>query len=369
VADGRYEVVLRTFDPTGSMTSEDAQPLEVRSIQTGLSLSVEPSAFSPNGDQVRDETFLRWKADSAFAVSSWDWTVSPREGGRAVYTARGKGPLPARLYWDGRGTAGTVAPDGVYRVKLSIRDKNGNVMGDESNPVTVDTAAPVASMDLKPAFVVPAKTPVQARLRVEDAVGVVSWKVTVRDEWGRPFKTDSGTPPFPKTWVWDGTSDRGGTTVAAPGSFFSVILEAVDAAGNRGLTSQVALQVEPGAAAGGSQQMSLNLATVFFDDRSASLGEEALKELRGAVESIRPYLAKSTLKVLGYADVGETGDPIHASHARAAAVRDFLARELRIEPTSISAVGYGTRDPLSTPAGPAPPEKQRRAVVTLVTTP
>ncbi len=369
VADGRYEVVLRTFEPTGVLTSEDTQPLEVRSILAVVSLSAEPAAFSPNGDQVRDETILRWKGDPAFVVSGWDWSVSQKEGGRAVYSARGKGPLPARLAWDGRGTDGSVVPDGVYRVKLSVREQNGKILSDESNPITLDTLAPSVSTDLKPGFVAPAKTPVRALLRAEDAVGVVAWKVIVRDEWGRPFKTDSGTPPFPKTWVWDGASDRGGATAAAPGAFFSVVFEAADAAGNRGQTTQVALQMEPEIATGNSQQMSLNLATVFFDDRSASLGEEAVKELRGAVESIRPYLAKSTLRVLGYADVTETGDPILTSHARAAAVRDFLARELRVEPASISVVGYGTRDPLSTPAGPAPPEKQRRAVVTLVTTP
>ena len=93
----------------------------------------------------------------------------------------------------------------------------------------------------------------------------------------------------------------------------------------------------------------------------------ALKNLRGVIESIRPYLDKSTLAIKGYTGPDETGDLVKLSHDRAAAVRDFLAQNLPLDPQRIQAVGLGNTETLTTSSGAAPIDRQRRAVVTLTT--
>jgi len=250
---------------------------------------------------------------------------------------------------------------------LILTDRAGNERTAESGPVTVDTREPSVSISPRSLFAQLSKKPAVFTLGAEDDSGIVSWRITVADDTGRPFKVETGEGTPPAHWSWDGQGDPTGTKAAKPGAFFGITFRAVDGAGNKASTEPAALQIDPVDVDAAGQQMSLSLVTVFFDEKSPVLGPDAVQELKGAVESIRPYLNKSALEVRGYTAPGEGGDAVKLSHARAAAVRDFLVRELKLDPSMVPAVGRGDREPLSLPGGGSPEEKQRRAVVTLIT--
>jgi outer membrane protein OmpA-like peptidoglycan-associated protein len=206
------------------------------------------------------------------------------------------------------------------------------------------------------------------RVDAHDANGIAAWKVFVQDESGNPYRTDKGFGAPPSRWVWDGVGDRGGESVQ-PGNYFTLRMQVVDDAGNLTGSESVAFQAKSAATVSDAKQMSLNLTTVYFESGSSVLDDESLKNLRGAIESIRPYVDKSLLVVKGSVSSDEKGDATKLSHERAAAVRDYLAQGLKIEKSHIQAVGVGLQEPLVTSRGAAPIDHQRRAWVTLTTTP
>jgi len=367
VKDGRFEVVLRTYDPEGALGSEDLQPVEVRSAQVNLALSAEPPVFSPNRDGVKDRVTFKLSGDPGIPVAAWELEISDAASEKVVYSVRGKGKLPKRVRWDGLDRDGQSAPDAVYMALMTAEDKVGNPLKTSGVKFTLDTTAPILSFKPDHTLVSFDAKPLRADLEATDRNGIASWKVMALDEKGRAFRTATGVGEPPAVWTWNGEGDQGGATRAVPGDYFQLAFEAQDVAGNRARTGPVGLQVDQGASAG-TQQMSLNLATIFFAEGTSVIDADGLKDLRGAVESIRPYLTKSVLGIKGYTSPDESGDTVQLSHARAAAVRDFLAKELKLEPGKITAIGLSGRDPLATPAGKAPNEKQRRAVVTLYTT-
>ncbi len=77
--------------------------------------------FSPNGDGYRDRAMIRFVLGRPDVV-----TVAVVDGrGQVVRRLAAECRLPAarkvRLPWDGRTDAGDVAPEGAYRLRLSLR--------------------------------------------------------------------------------------------------------------------------------------------------------------------------------------------------------------------------------------------------------
>ena len=77
--------------------------------------------FSPNGDGVRDrnEIHLRLKQADDVTVSIVD--SGGDEVRRLVANVRAQPYRPLNLSWDGRTDAGSVAPDGGYRLRIALR--------------------------------------------------------------------------------------------------------------------------------------------------------------------------------------------------------------------------------------------------------
>jgi hypothetical protein len=130
-----------------------------------------------------------------------------------------------KLRWDGRTDAGTVAPDGAYRLRISFPDEGRTIT--PARTVRVDSQPPqVELVSLAPRRLSPDG----------DGTGDVAAIVWRSDEAARPLvlvdgevalrgrKTDAGTA----TVMWDGTQH--GTQL--PAGRYLVALAARDAAGN-----------------------------------------------------------------------------------------------------------------------------------------
>ena len=111
------------------------------------SVRVDPIHFSPNGDGVRDQLFVRWSTNAA--PESIQVFIERTLAGAVVDTLRvfGLGPRPAgpdQVVWDGRDSTGALAADGSFLVTIFQRtaqgagvDTIGNVAG-----FFLDTTAP-----------------------------------------------------------------------------------------------------------------------------------------------------------------------------------------------------------------------------------
>jgi outer membrane protein OmpA-like peptidoglycan-associated protein len=363
VRDGRYEIDLRTFDREAILATEDFLPLDVQSGLSRLNLTASSEILGPGG-----KVTFRGTIPPGAQIVRWEFEITDAFTQHSVYATRGTSRALRKLSWNGLDEAGQSAPDSDYLCLLVAQDKAGNELKSAPLTVTLDGTPPEAALKVSHPQADFSVAPVTLSMTASDTNGVASWEIRIQDEAGNPFRMESGSGSPPRVWVWDGSGDRGGET-AQPGAYFNLSLTATDGAGNRGSSQTVAVQVKGAAKPTEGKQMSLSLTTVYFIVGGADLDEDALKSLRGVIESIRPYLDKSTLTVKGYTSPDETGDPVKISHDRAAAVRDFLARSLSIDPQSIQAVGLGNADPPASSSGAVSLERRRRAVVSLTTTP
>jgi outer membrane protein OmpA-like peptidoglycan-associated protein len=366
--NGRYEAILRVYNAESYMASQDIRQVEVRTDRFHLGMTAVTKAFSPGSLKAKNRVSMQVSTDAGPRILRWEFSVVDAETQGLVYVNRGVGRPPRQMVWRGRTTKGNVAPEATYLCGLTADLKGGDTLKSDAVTVAVDRTAPTLSFGTNQPLVDFAGGSATFRVDASDANGIAAWKVSIQDESGNPYRTDKGSGAPSSRWIWDGAGDRGGESVQ-PGDYFTLRMEVVDDAGNLTGSEPVALQAKSAATVSDAKQMSLNLTTVYFEEGSSTLDEESLKNLRGAIESIRPYVDKSLLVVKGSVSPDEKGDATKLSHERAAAVRDFLAQGLKLEARRIQALGVGTQEPLVTSEGAASVVHQRRAWVTLTTTP
>ena len=106
------------LDPDASVVEQDEGNNSVRRtfvVQEADLYLTEPY-FSPNGDGVKDETTLAWRAGGPVSVTLSD------ASGRRGRTLLADGPPEGSVTWDGRDDQGILMPDGPYALTLSGAD-------------------------------------------------------------------------------------------------------------------------------------------------------------------------------------------------------------------------------------------------------
>jgi len=198
--------------------------------------------FSPNGDGRKDASdfTLRLRESDVLTADLIDTSGSPV---RRLVSARPVEPSQVlRLRWDGRTDAGSVAPDGPYRVRARLARQGRSVIVPKL--VNLDTAPPrprvvciepqqVAGPCREPNQVVGPRAPAMAI----DVRGISSRRPTrfrvLRTDDGRPRVVAGGRRSGGlRRWVWNGRS-RG--KPVAPGVYLVQVVVR-DRAGNVGRT-------------------------------------------------------------------------------------------------------------------------------------
>lgn len=102
-------------DPDGLVVEQDEGNNEERRtvVVQDADLYLTEPYFSPNGDGVKDETTLAWRATGPVAA------VVSDSRGQVVKTLVTAGPAAGSATWDGRDERGVVTWDGVYTVTLT----------------------------------------------------------------------------------------------------------------------------------------------------------------------------------------------------------------------------------------------------------
>jgi murein DD-endopeptidase MepM/ murein hydrolase activator NlpD len=133
-------------------------PVQGEPDATVSDITVEPDAFSPNGDRTSDTLSMAFTLTKAVDLQ----VVVANAYGREVRTlASGQYQAGATtLTWNGKNTAGDIVGDGLYQI--TVEATSGNDTYSESGVVAVDTAAPVISLT-KTNLVLPASARSRAR--------------------------------------------------------------------------------------------------------------------------------------------------------------------------------------------------------------
>ncbi len=198
-------------------------------------VKVTRTVISPNGDDFRDGLTLSFVGSEVL-----DWTLQVKAAdGTVVRTKTGRGQYVS-TDWGGMSDAGTVVPDGPYRMVVSATSPQGTARA-ATMEVVVDTAAPVpvecamGSQFFSPngdAFID------TARLKFKCAEPVVM-RVSVLDEAGTLLIKLVGWKSVGTTRVtvpWDGKIPVDDVLKRAPEGAYQVKLEVRDPAGNTGVT-------------------------------------------------------------------------------------------------------------------------------------
>lgn len=188
--------------------------------------------FSPNGDGVKDAAALRFDLPRGDDV-----TVSVVDGrGDEVRRLADDRRLPVggphRFSWDGRTGAGRVAPDGAYRLRVTLRRQGRSVVSPRE--VTLDTRPPAARvLSVRPARVLPGLRGPRGRVRIryQGPSDPAPWIGVYRTDGGRSRLVHSfAGPRFRQTAEWNGRV-RG--RLAPAGTYFLTVTVR-DRAGNPG---------------------------------------------------------------------------------------------------------------------------------------
>ncbi len=114
-----------------------------------VSISHEPSVFSPDGDGENDYLTLSMKGSDNTGIASWEIGIY-NESGILFKKFAGKGEPPAQLKWDGVGDNGDLVESASdYEVQFSAVDTAGNLSDNSTEKVSVDVLVIVTERGLK----------------------------------------------------------------------------------------------------------------------------------------------------------------------------------------------------------------------------
>jgi flagellar hook assembly protein FlgD len=195
--------------------------------------------FSPNGDGRRDVNRFRLEMDDGGQVAVDVVTPAGEAVRRIADNATVEPGQPLRLRWDGRSDEGARAPDGEYRVRVTLRDEGRSVTVPRIFQLDTEPPHPrvrrIAQGGTPSAGAAQIVGPDPAGTRID--VGGVSKRYATRV---RIYRTD-GTPgrvadlqivPGGRSVEWDGRIEA---RVAPPGTYL-VQVTTRDVAGNVGST-------------------------------------------------------------------------------------------------------------------------------------
>ncbi len=238
--DESYSYRLSATDLAGNKGEAVSRPFRLDTGTTEVILTVQPPAFSPNGDGVQESVALTPVVKSASGIASYNLQVKDASGA-TVRTLAGTGSLPARFTWNGLADSGVRCADGSYTATLETVSNNGGAARTVSQPFSIDTVAPQVSVSTPYLLFSPDG---------DGAKDTVSFSVDSSSEerWVARIETDRGSlvqeivfEGKAQSFQWDGTNDSG--NLVEDGAY-RLSISSQDAAGNQGLATIAGLQVD-----------------------------------------------------------------------------------------------------------------------------
>ncbi len=244
VKDGTYLFTMQVVTPAGNQQAIAPSPLIVDRVPSQAAIAVDLPLFSPNGDGAKDEAVFSMSASDSNGLYGWLLTIKDKDGA-AVRTMRGKGSPPAAARWDGRGDFEEDVPDGTYTFDLTVDDLAGNRVTTASQPITVNRAGLVSTVEVVPMLISPngdgVKDEVNFRIASGSPESVERWELKVLNSSGKPVHRFTGVKDPPARIPWNGMLEN---RAPIPDGEYQVVLSEIDKAGNTANTTPQPLSVD-----------------------------------------------------------------------------------------------------------------------------
>ena len=212
---------MKKFAPTLIVAGLLAATATAFAVEERLKLDDSPvlrtritALFSPKNGEARIRFVLRREEDIRLDIVDDNGTVVRHALGTGVF-----GQALHQFAWDGRNDAGRIVPDGLYHVKLELKDEDRTI--DFPNTVRVDSTPPTIQLTIRPRVFSPDGDKRADRVDVRYRFDEQAYAILYVDgkRVGR-----SGRKKATSTYAWYGRGKR-------PGDY-RLALAARDLAGN-----------------------------------------------------------------------------------------------------------------------------------------
>lgn len=228
--DGEYRYRLSATDKAGNRGIAEYRGIRVDTQPRPVAIHARESAFSPNGDGVKEQLRFTLEAQVPEGIDSWKLDILNSRGG-SVRTFNGSA-LPQFVDWNGRLANNRRAPDGDYRARLEVSYLQGARPTGESSQFTIDTIAPTVRASGTNLWFSPEGD------GKKDRLVLVHSGSSEEELWSGTITNSRGTEVRRFSWrgrpgevSWDGTDSAGAP--AADGLYRYIVLS-TDSAGNVG---------------------------------------------------------------------------------------------------------------------------------------
>ena len=226
---GQYRFVLSGTDLAGNTgVSQTTELVTFDTTEAQLLLAVSDTAFSPNGNKVKD-TITFTPVTATKDVVSYDFSIK-NKAGKVVYTVKESKKLPVNFVWDGKDDSKILCSDGMYFAQLSVLAANGSTASASTQNFELDTLAPNLTAETPWSFFAPSGNGAQKNIPVtiKECSAEKLWVAEVRDAKDKAVKKFSWNGSK-ESFAWDGTDESG--NLAANGKY-NIVIFSTDDAGN-----------------------------------------------------------------------------------------------------------------------------------------
>lgn len=227
--DGFYSFKVSTTDAAGNTGFAQTAAFELNTGTTEVILTVKDTAFSPNGDGVKDSLVLTPVIKTKSGISEYTLQII-NEAGLVIKNYTDKRTLPASFSWNGLSDEGERCADGLYTAKLATISKNGSEALTVTQPFILDTTFPSLTLEAPYTIFSPngdsRKDAIPFTIRSSNEK---QWKGEIIDA-SQKVVADFVWQGSAQSFDWNGTDDTG--NILSDG-VYRFVVSSTDDAGNK----------------------------------------------------------------------------------------------------------------------------------------
>jgi len=210
--DGLYTIHFSLRYESGNHPESFYKFIKVDNTAPSIAVSVDITAFSPNGDGIKDTVSIIHQIE---AGEGDEFEARLLNAAGAVFKTFDYGKKPPEVVvWDGMGDNNIQPVEGMYTYIVKGRDEYGNETTRVIGPIKLVTGFEQVSVEPSEYVFSPngdgRKDTVSFKLNTNNLQGIVEWKLDLQDSSGtlvRSFNDRNMGLRLPSEITWDGSSD------------------------------------------------------------------------------------------------------------------------------------------------------------------
>jgi outer membrane protein OmpA-like peptidoglycan-associated protein/flagellar hook assembly protein FlgD len=359
VEDGTYRFAINASDAAGNRTQTELTGITIDARTPKAFFTSSQSAFSPNGDSVKDSQRLSILTTIPEGIESWQASIVSDDTGNTVkrWSREDTPDLPASIDWDGRNDAGVIV-EGRFHAALDITYAKGDVINIATPSFIATVTPPQLTVRMTPRYFSPDNDGVDddlfISLKAVTMTNIAQWSFEITAPTGTPFWRTEGANAITERLIWDGRSNKGELVQAATDYPFTFTVT-----DDHGMTSTVTgiipvdvLVIRVG------DVLKIQVPSIIFRENAAdfeTLAPEVVEKNNFVLKRVAEILNKFKdyrVTVEGHAnnvtgtEREEVNELVPLSELRANAVRTILSKN-GVDISRLSAVGRGGRLPVA----------------------